>query len=484
MAKKDFNYIKKRLKNFNVLLIHILFMTWERKAEKLSGVNLVKDDEQSKLLRQEILKLSKDYFRLTHGKKEFIPEKTIIPASSKYLTDDDLLNLVDSSLDLWLTHGKNTEKFEKKLATKFGSNFASSTVSGSAANLLAFSALTSDYLGKKKIKDGDEVITVAAGFPTTVAPIILNRCIPVYLDVDLKTANLDFSKLKKALTKKTKAIMIAHTLGNPFEAEKIQKFCIDNELYLIEDCCDAFGSKFNGKNVGSFGTFSSLSFYPAHHMTTGEGGAVMYNNIRLKRIVESFRDWGRDCWCLSGMSNTCGKRYSWKLGDLPKGYDHKFIYSHVGYNLKMTDMQGALGLSQLDKIDFFIEKRKKNFKYLKNKFIENNLDKYFILPDCYKKSDPSWFGFLLTVKNNKILNRNEIVKFLDKRKILTRLLFAGNLIRQPGFKKTKFRVVDNLKNTDKLTNDSFWIGIWPGLDKKHLDFMVDKIKEFISLNKN
>ncbi len=458
-------------------------MSWERKAKKYSGVNLVEDDDRSKRLRDEILNLTEKYFQLVHKQKNFIPDKTIIAASSKYLTEEDLTSLVDSSLDLWLTHGKNTEKFEKKLSKKFGSNFASSTVSGSAANLLAFSALTSDYFGKRKINDGDEVITVAAGFPTTVAPIILNRCVPVYLDVDLKTANIDVTNLKKALTKKTKAVMIAHTLGNPFNAKVIKNFCDENDLFLIEDCCDAFGSKFDGKNVGSFGIFSSLSFYPAHHMTTGEGGSVMYNDLKLKRIVESFRDWGRDCWCLSGMNNTCGKRYSWKLGDLPKGYDHKFIYSHVGYNLKMTDMQGALGLSQLDKIDFFIEKRKENFQYLKNKFLEEGLDKYFLLPSCYEEADPSWFGFLLTIKDDRILNRNELVKFLDTKKILTRLLFAGNLIRQPGYKNKKFRVVGSLKNTDKFMNDSFWIGIWPGLNETHLNFMIKKIKEFISLSK-
>ena len=459
-------------------------MSWERKAKKYSGVNLVEDDNKSKKLREKILKLSEEYFKLVHKQKNFIPDKTIIAASTKYLTEEDLVSLIDSSLDLYLTHGKNTEKFEKKLSHKFGSKFASSTVSGSAANLLAFTALTSDYFGKKKIQDEDEVITVAAGFPTTVAPIILNRCVPVYLDVDLKTANIDVTNLKKALTKKTKAVMIAHTLGNPFNAREVKNFCDENDLFLIEDCCDAFGSKFDGKHVGSFGIFSSLSFYPAHHMTTGEGGSVMYNDLKLKRVVESYRDWGRDCWCLSGMNNTCGKRYSWKMGDLPEGYDHKFIYTHVGYNLKMTDMQGALGVSQLDKIDFFIKKRKENFQILKNKFLEEGLDKYFMLPDSYEEADPSWFGFLLTIKDNNILNRNELVKYLDTNKILTRLLFAGNLTRQPGYKKTKFRVVGSLKNTDKFMNDSFWIGIYPGLNEAHFNYMLEKIKKFISLSKN
>ena len=455
-------------------------MSWETKIKKYSGINLSSDNEKSVELRKKILDLTEEYFSLVHYHKEFKPNETFISASGKYLTKEDLLNLVDSSLDLWLTHGRFTEKFEKKLSRKFGSKLASSTVSGSSANLLAFTALTSEHFGEDKIKDGDEVITVAAGFPTTVAPIIHNRCVPVYLDVELETANIDVKYLKKAITKKTKAVMIAHTLGNPFNLGEVKKFCDENNLFLIEDCCDAFGSKFDNQTVGSFGIFSSLSFYPAHHITTGEGGAVLYNDIKLKRVVESFRDWGRDCWCSTGMNNTCGKRYSWKLGNLPKGYDHKFVFSNVGYNMKMTDMQGALGLSQLDKVDFFIKKRKKNFHSLKQKFLDEGLDKYFILPEKYEKSDPSWYGFLLTIKDNNKLNRTKIVEFLNDKRILTRLLFAGNLTKQPGYMNKKHRVIGELKNTDKLMNDSFWIGVWPGLDEEHLNFMTQTIKEYIN----
>tara|TARA_B110000008_G_C16970186_1_gene563618 strand:+ start:1722 stop:3095 length:1374 start_codon:yes stop_codon:yes gene_type:complete len=454
-------------------------MSWERKAKKYSGVELVKDSIKSDDLRKKILQLTSEYFDLVHKKKEFIPSETFVAASSKVLDRNDLNNLVDSSLDLWLTAGRYADEFEKKLPKKFGTKFASSTVSGSAANLLAFSALTSDYFEDKKIKDGDEVITVAAGFPTTVAPIIHNRCVPVYLDVDLETCNIKTESLKKALTKKTKAVFLAHTLGNPFDLDIISDFCEENELFLIEDCCDAFGSKFDGKTVGSFGNFASLSFYPAHHITTGEGGAVLYNDYKMKRIVESFRDWGRDCWCQTGMNNTCGKRYSWKLGDLPKGYDHKFVYSHVGYNMKITDIQAALGCSQLDKVDRFIQKRKDNFSYMMKRFLDEKLDKYFILPEKHPKADPSWYGFLLTIKNNKKINRNELVSYLNSKKILTRLLFAGNLTKQPGYMNKKHKIIGNLKNTDKIMSDTFWVGVWPGLDKNQLDYIVAEIKNYI-----
>lgn len=454
---------------------------WKKKVEKLTGVELLDEDKEANLVRREILNLSKKYFSLAHKKKKFEPEKTFIAASSKVLDSSDLVSLIDSSLDLWLTAGKNNDIFEKKLAEKFGSRYASPTVSGSAANLLAFSALTSDYFGKNKIQDGDEVITVAAGFPTTVAPIIHNRCVPVYLDVDLNTANIDTTNLEKSLTKKTKAVFLAHTLGNPFNLNIIKTFCENNNLYLIEDCCDAFGSKYNGKTVGSFGDFASLSFYPAHHITTGEGGAVLYNKARYKKIVESFRDWGRDCWCKTGMNNTCGKRFNWQLGGLPKGYDHKFIYSHVGYNMKITDMQAALGVSQLDKVDNFINKRKNNFNYLMKKFKENELDKYFHLPQKLKESDPSWYGFLITIKDPKKIDRTKIIKYLNDFRILTRLLFAGNLTKQPGYANKKFRVVGDLNNTDKIMRDSFWLGVWPGLEKEHLDYVIKKFKDFIKM---
>jgi CDP-6-deoxy-D-xylo-4-hexulose-3-dehydrase len=455
-------------------------MSWTKKAQKYTGVNIASDNTDTNKLRKEIIELSSKYFDLVHKKKKFIPNETFIAASSKVLDKKDLNNLIDSSLDLWLTAGRYADRFEKELPKKFGTNFSSLTVSGSSANLLAFSALTSEYFEEKRIKDGDEVITVAAGFPTTVAPIIHNRCIPVYLDVDLETCNIKTEKLKEALTKKTKAIFLAHTLGNPFDLDTVKKFCDENNLFLIEDCCDAFGSKFDGKNVGSFGNFASLSFYPAHHITTGEGGAVLYNDYKMKRIVESFRDWGRDCWCQTGMNNTCGKRYSWKLGDLPEGYDHKFVYSHVGYNMKMTDMQASLGCSQLEKVDSFIEKRKRNFSYLMKCFKEEKLDNYFILPESHPKAEPSWYGFLLTIKNSKKINRNEIVKFLNSKRILTRLLFAGNLTKQPGYMNKEHRIIGDLNNTDKIMSDSFWVGVWPGLEKVELNFIIKEIKEFIS----
>jgi CDP-6-deoxy-D-xylo-4-hexulose-3-dehydrase len=454
-------------------------MSWSKVANKFTGVSLLNETAPAKKIREDILKLSKKYFKLAHSKKKFIPGESFVAASSKFLTDEDLTYLVDSSLDLWLTAGRYSDQFEKNLAIKFGAKNSSTTVSGSSANLLAFSALTSKNL-KNPIKDGDEIITVAAGFPTTVAPIILNRCVPVYLDVELSTANIDIKNLKKALSKKTKAVFLAHTLGNPFNVKEIVKFCKDHNLYLIEDCCDAFGSKYNGKTVGSFGEFATLSFYPAHHITTGEGGAVLYNDYKYRRIVESFRDWGRDCWCKTGMNNTCGKRYSHKLGKLPFGYDHKFVYSHVGYNMRMTDMQAALGLSQLNKVDFFIKKRKQNFNSLDLKFKENGLDKYFHLPKCYKESDPSWYGYLITLKNNKKFQRNELIQYLNSKKILTRLLFAGNLAKQPGYMDKKHRIVGDLKNTDKFMRDAFWLGVWPGLDEEHLEFIVEQIKNFIS----
>ena len=456
---------------------------WKKQVDKLGGVSFNSDTEETEKLRKDILNLCIKYFDKVHINKEFNPGKSIIAASSKVLTKEDLTTMVDACLDLWLTAGRYAEMFKKDLSKQFGSKFASLTVSGSSANLLAFSALTSDALGKNKIKSGDEIITVAAGFPTTVAPIIHHGCVPVYLDVELDTVNIDTTNLKKSLTNKTKAVFLAHTLGNPFNLKEITNFCNEYNLYLIEDCCDAFGSKYNNKTVGSFGDMATLSFYPAHHITTGEGGAVLYNKYKYKRLVESFRDWGRDCYCETGMSNTCGKRFDWQLGKLPKGYDHKFIYTHVGYNMKMTDIQAALGFSQVQKVQSFIKKRKENFKYLHSQFIENKLDDYFILPKHYKESEPSWYGYLITIKNEVNFDRKNLINFLESKKILMRLLFAGNLTKQPGFINKEHRIVGNLNNTDKIMNDSFWLGVWPGLDKIHLDFIVKTIKQFISSNK-
>jgi CDP-6-deoxy-D-xylo-4-hexulose-3-dehydrase len=397
------------------------------------------------------------------------------------LDTSDLKALINSSLDLWLTTGRFAEEFEKELAKKFTLRKALLTVSGSSANLLAFAALTSPKLGEKRLKKGDEVITVAAGFPTTVFPIIQNGCVPVFLDISLENYNIDTNFLEKALTKKTKAVMIAHTMGNPFDLEKISNFCKKNELYLIEDCCDAFGAKFDGKHVGTYGDLATISFYPAHHITAGEGGAVLGNNIKLLKIVESFRDWGRDCYCHTGMNNTCGKRFEWQLGKLPYGYDHKFIYSHIGYNMKMTDMQAALGLSQLKKLDRFIQLRRKNFDILTQVLKENKLDNYFLLPKKTKNSDPSWFGYMLTIKDKKI-KRKIIVDHLEKNKILTRLLFAGNLTRQPAFNEVEYRIVGNLINTDIVMESSFWLGIWPALNIKHFKYMSKILKEAVNLN--
>jgi CDP-6-deoxy-D-xylo-4-hexulose-3-dehydrase len=449
-------------------------------SKKLSAVKIDYSNEKVEKIRLKILELCDDYMS-ARGKPSYNPGVDIIPASSKVLDTSDLKALINSSLDLWLTTGRFAEEFEKELAKKFTLRKALLTVSGSSANLLAFAALTSPKLGEKRLKKGDEVITVAAGFPTTVFPIIQNGCVPVFLDISLENYNIDTNFLEKALTKKTKAVMIAHTMGNPFDLEKISNFCKKNELYLIEDCCDAFGAKFDGKHVGTYGDLATISFYPAHHITAGEGGAVLGNNIKLLKIVESFRDWGRDCYCHTGMNNTCGKRFEWQLGKLPYGYDHKFIYSHIGYNMKMTDMQAALGLSQLKKLDRFIQLRRKNFDILTQVLKENKLDNYFLLPKKTKNSDPSWFGYMLTIKDKKI-KRKIIVDHLEKNKILTRLLFAGNLTRQPAFNEVEYRIVGNLINTDIVMESSFWLGIWPALNIKHFKYMSKILKEAVNLN--
>ena len=437
-------------------------------------------------LRNQILSLCDEYYRAEQP-HSFIPGSTYIPVSGKIIEADDLHNLVDASLDMWLTTGRYGEMFEQKLAAKCERKYARLTVSGSAANLLAFTALTSWKLQPRASQPGgiepeSEVITVAAGFPTTVAPIVQNRCVPVFVDVDLGTYNVNFERLTEALSPKTRAIMIAHTLGNPFEVEKIAAFAKQHRLFLIEDCCDALGSTINGRRVGTFGDLATLSFYPAHQITMGEGGAVLMDRKSLQVVVESFRDWGRDCWCAPGKENTCGQRFDWRVGDLPRGYDHKYIYSHVGYNLKVTDMQAAIGCSQLDKVDGFIKLRRENFAALSKAFRAEGFDEHFILPEATPGSDPSWFGFLLTIRDGSPLKRREFVKYLEDKKIGTRLLFAGNLVRQPAFKKVHYRIHGPLTNTDKIMNDSFWIGVWPGIDKPRRDYMVETfrnaIKEF------
>ena len=427
-------------------------------------------------LKKDILSLIEKY---NDSKDEsiFIPGVSPVPVSGRVYDNSDVSMLIESALEFWLTSGKFNEEFESNLAKFLSTKRILTVNSGSSANLLAFSSLKS-HLVKNNIQDGDEVITVAAGFPTTVNPIIQNNCIPVFVDVELPGYNIDTKKIEAAITKKTKAIMIAHTLGNPFEVDEIQRICKENNLFLVEDCCDALGSEYKGAKVGSFGDVATLSFYPAHHITMGEGGAVFSSKHLILKALESIRDWGRDCWCPPGKDNTCGVRFNWKLGDLPKGYDHKYIYSHLGYNLKITDMQAAVGLAQLGHLEEFISIRKRNFNLLKNGL--SNLDDKIILPVPTENSDPSWFGFPITLREQNI--REKFINFLNEKKIGTRLIFAGNLVKQPYMKNLKFKVSGDLKNTDIIMNDSLWIGVYPGLNKNMLNYMVECIQDFFKGN--
>ncbi len=422
--------------------------------------------------RQAILELARQHIDETRS-ADFVPGETYVPVSGKVLEEEELVALLDASLDMWLTAGRYAEKFERALARKVGVRKSLTANSGSSANLLAFSALTSRQLGERAIQPGSEVITVAAGFPTTVSPIVQNRCIPVFVDVDHDTHNIDVSQLEAALSPKTRAIMVAHALGNPFDVERVSAFAKAHGLFLVEDSCDALGATVGGKWVGTFGDLATLSFYPAHHITMGEGGAVLGPDPELMTIVESFRDWGRDCWCAPGKDNTCGKRFCWKLGNLPEGYDHKYTYSHLGYNLKVTDMQAAVGCAQLEKVDRFIEARRSNHRYLAEGFRRAGLDQVFKMVEPIAGADPSWFGFVLSVREDAPMSRNEIVGYLEERRIGTRLVFAGNLIRQPAFEGVEHRVVGGLPNTDRVMNNSFWVGVWPGLTRAHLDYMLE-----------
>jgi CDP-4-dehydro-6-deoxyglucose reductase, E1 len=416
--------------------------------------------------------------KLNHGiSKEIIAGVNYIPATGKQIDKSDLLIAIEAVMDGWLTSGRFTEEFERNLSVFIGSRFAFFVNSGSSANLLAFYTLTSPKLGDDAIKPGDEVITVACGFPTTVNPIIQFGAIPVFIDIEIPTYNIDIQNLEAALTKKTKAVILAHTLGNPFNLEVISDFCKKNNLWLIEDNCDALGAEYNNQKTGTFGDLATLSFYPAHHITTGEGGAVLINNPKLKKIAESFRDWGRDCWCAPGVDNTCGKRFDWELGKLPCGYDHKYTYSHIGFNLKATDIQAAIGINQLNKANFFIEKRRNNFEILKNKLLK--FEDTFILPEATKNSNPSWFGFPITIKNNKI-KRTEFVQYLEKNKIGTRLLFGGNLLKQPAYSDIKHRVVGELTNSNIITENTFWIGLWPLLNESHFEYIDSCFRKFIT----
>ena len=436
--------------------------------------------DKSQQLRQQIAQLVDEYAAIQYTPKAFTPGTTVVPPSGKVLDAAELKNMVEASLDGWLTTGRFNEAFEKRLAEYLGVKFLITTNSGSSANLLAFTTLTSPRLGERAIKPGDEMIGVAAGFPTTVNPILQFGAVPVFVDIDLASHNIDAEKIEAAISPKTKAIMLAHSLGNPFNIKVVMEICRKHGLWLIEDNCDALGSRYNGQLTGTFGDIGTLSFYPAHHITMGEGGAVFTNNHELKLIAESFRDWGRDCYCAPGKDNTCGKRFCWKLGNLPEGYDHKYTYSHLGYNLKITDMQAACGLAQMDKLDSFVQARKDNFAYLRNRL--SSCEEFLILPEATPNSDPSWFGFLMTIRPESDVRRVDLINYLDQNKIGTRLLFAGNLTRQPYMLGRNFRISGDLTNTDLVMNNSFWVGVYPGLSEEMLSFIADKIESFFGVN--
>lgn len=430
-------------------------------------------------IRSQIATLVAEFAELTYGDKPFVPGSTIIPPSGKVLGASELQHMVEASLDGWLTTGRFNDAFEARLAAFLGVKYVSTVNSGSSANLIAFSALTSPRLGSRAIKPGDEVIGVAAGFPTTVNPILQFGAVPVFVDVDIPTYNIDATKIEAAISEKTKAIMLAHTLGNPYNLEVVTALCKTHNLWLIEDCCDALGATYNGQLVGTFGDIGTLSFYPAHHITMGEGGAVFTNNAELKLIIDSFRDWGRDCYCAPGKDNTCGKRFCWKLGELPEGYDHKYTYSHLGYNLKISDMQAACALAQMDRVDDFIAARRRNFLFLKKRLA--TCEEFLILPEATPNSDPSWFGFPITIKSEANVSRVDLLTYLDQNKIGTRLLFAGNLTRQPYMIGRTYRVAGSLEATDQVMNNTFWIGVFPALDEERLEYVAQKIEQFVGI---
>jgi CDP-6-deoxy-D-xylo-4-hexulose-3-dehydrase len=432
--------------------------------------------DKAQALRKQILDLVEAYHAEAFPPKDFVPNASNVPVSGKVIDAADISAVVDSALDSWFTTGRWAKDFERKLARFVGVRSASLVNSGSSANLVAFSALTSPKLGDRQIKPGDEVITVAAGFPTTVNPIIQNGCIPVFIDIALPSYEVDVTLLEAARSEKTRAVMIAHTLGNCFDLEAVSAFCKKYNLWLVEDCCDALGASFNGKMAGTWGDISTVSFYPAHHITMGEGGAVMTDKPALQVLIDSYRDWGRDCWCEPGVDNTCGKRFDWQLGTLPCGYDHKYTYSHIGYNLKATDMQAALGVSQIAKLPEFIAKRRKNFDYLKAAL--QPASEWLMLPEATPGCDPSWFGFVIGVRKDAPFTRDQLTAALEAAKIGTRLVFAGNLTRQPAYEHAEFRVVGELPNTDFVMNNVFWVGVYPGLTEPMLDHITGTILTF------
>ena len=423
------------------------------------------------MLRTQIISVVREYYKAAFPTHEFMPGESPIPYAGRVFDDEELVNLVEAGLDFWLTTGRFAEQFEREFAHFFGLRHCSLVNSGSSANLLVLSCLTSPKLGERRLKPGDEVITLASGFPTTVNPIVQNQLVPVFVDVTIPTYNVDVTQLEKAYSEQTRAVMLAHTLGNPFDLAAVMDFVRRHNLWLIEDCCDAVGATYKGQKVGTFGDLATVSFYPAHHITMGEGGAVLTNSSLLNKLVASFRDWGRDCWCEPGKDNTCGKRFGWQLGDLPYGYDHKYIYSHIGYNLKLTDMQAAVGVAQLKKLPAFIEARRRNFQTLCEGL--RDLQEFFILPEATLESDPSWFGLPLAVRPEAPFTRNQVVQYLEKHKIATRLLFGGNLVRQPAYCDVGYRVVGNLTNSDFVMNQVFWIGVYPGLSQRMLEYILE-----------
>ena len=439
------------------------------------GFNMIKQEK----LKNEIFDKVKEYYLLAHKKDDFISGKSNVPYAGRVYDEKEIISLVDSALDFWLTAGRFANEFETEFAKFLRVKHCLLTNSGSSANLLAISALTSPSLGEKQLKPGDEVITVAAGFPTTVNPIIQNNLIPVFVDVDIGTYNIQIDKIESTISDKTKAIIIAHTMGNPFNLNAVMELAEKYDLWVIEDNCDALGSKYDGKYTGTFGHIATFSFYPPHHITMGEGGALVTNDAKLKKLIESFRDWGRDCWCGPGCDNSCGKRFGLQLGDLPFGYDHKYIYSHIGYNLKVTDMQAAIGVEQLKKLPSFIDARKANFKFLYDGL--KKYENYFILPITEPMSDPSWFGFLLTVRESAGFTRNDVVKYLEENNVATRMLFAGNIIRHPSFKNADYRITGELLNTDCIMNDTFWIGVYPGLTREMMKYVLNVFEDFIEM---
>src|ERR1035437_4407136 len=430
-----------------------------------------------KTIRKEIIQKTVEYYQARFANPDFVPGKSKINYAGRIFDHKELVNAVEASLDFWLTEGRFSESFAEKIAEFLGIEHVLLTNSGSSANLLAFSALTSEKLGERRLKQGDEVISVATGFPATVTPIIQNGLIPVFVDVDIPTYNINVEMMRKAISSKTRCIFIAHTLGNPFDLDAVMQFANEHKLWVIEDNCDAFGSEYKGKKTGTFGHMSTISFYPAHHITTGEGGAICTNDLQLANLVRAFRDWGRDCYCAGGDNNTCGKRFSQQFGNLPLGFDHKYVYSEIGYNLKMTDIQAAIGAAQMDKLPEFCEKRKANFIHWTQIF--SKYPQYFILPEATENSDPAWFAFIVTLQKDSPCTRDEITRFLNEKLIETRNLFAGNITKQPGFMNRKWRVADNLRNTDYIMNNTFFLGTYPGLSNNMFDFAEGVLDEFI-----